>query len=208
MNEIVVSENNKNQQWFNKITTNDENKIHDILQTNLNNFWYTTLCDLFRMSLITHNKYHFRMEKNYQNILLYYLRLLNNYHFTDEIVVPLYFQRAEWEPGPPIQLSGNQSSRYDLWDYNKSIIMELKFCPSGLKDKEREQLKIYMQQRRMFHSNWEKTLGFLINFSNNFEFELYFYKNDKLQMITITNLLLEQHKPRLHRPYIEINKIC
>ena len=145
------------------------------------------------------------MEKNYQNILLYYLKQLPKYNFIEEVVTPLQFIGNY---GVTIQMSGNQSSRYDLWDPVKYILMELKFCPNGLKDKEREQIKIYMEQRRMFNENWDRTIGFLVNFANNFEFELYYYEKDKLQLITITNLLTDDNKQYLKRPYITINKIC
>ena len=187
-----------NEKWFNNIINNNNiiPKKYD---------WFTTISDLFKISIAVHNNYHFRMEKNYQNILLYYLKQLPKYNFIEEVVTPLHFIGNF---GVTMQMSGNQSSRYDLWDPVKSILMELKYCPNGLKDKEREQIKIYMEQRRMFNQHWERTIGFLVNFANNFEFELYYYKEDKLQLITITKLLTENNKQYLKRPYITINKIC
>lgn len=186
-----------NEKWFNNIINNNNiiPKKYD---------WFTTISDLFKISIAVHNNYHFRMEKNYQNILLYYLKQLPKYNFIEEVVTPLHFIGNY---GVTMQMSGNQSSRYDLWDPVKSILMELKYCPNGLKDKEREQIKIYMEQRRMFNQHWERTIGFLVNFANNFEFELYYYKEDKLQLITITKLLTENNKQYLKRPYITINKI-
>lgn len=187
-----------NEKWFNNVISNNSiiPKKYD---------WFRTISDLFKISIGVHNNYHFRMEKNYQNILLYYLKQLPKYNFIEEVVTPLQFIG---NCGVTIQMSGNQSSRYDLWDPVKYILMELKFCPNGLKDKEREQIKIYMEQRRMFNEHWDRTIGFLVNFANNFEFELYYYEKDKLQLITITNLLTDNNKQYLKRPYITINKIC
>ena len=61
-----------NEKWFNNIITDNSiiPKKYD---------WFRTISDLFKISIGVHNNYHFRMEKNYQNILLYYL---NNYQNT------------------------------------------------------------------------------------------------------------------------------
>ena len=198
----IIRKNNTNltpnENWFNKNIKYPGTKL---LPNKYD--WDTSICDIFKISLGIHMHFHFRMEKNYQNILLYYLKQSPNYNFIEEVVTPLQFIG---NCGQRIQMSGNQSSRYDLWDPVKFILMELKFCPSGLKDKEREQIKIYMEQRREHQEHWARTIGFLVNFAKNFEFELYFYKGNELQLMTITNMV--RNKQCLSRPYISINKIC
>ena len=139
----------------------------------------------------------------FSGVVSFGVKLVLALALTKEVVTPLQFIG---NCGQRMQMSGNQSSRYDLWDPVKFILMELKFCPNGLKDKEREQIKIYMEQRREHQQHWERTIGFLVNFANNFEFELYFYKGNELQLMTITNIL--RNKQCLNRPYIKINKIC